>query len=182
MGRRRTERDRTAIESVFGPEGEAARRIRLAILMLSGIIFVGTAGYTTLLGCDLLDALYMTVITVGTIGFEEVSDLDESVAGRLWAVVLIISGVAVLGYAATSLVALAVEGTVRDYFRGRRMRVEIGKLGGHQIICGYGRVGRQVAEEFALDSVPFVVIDQDPRFVEVERLMRGEDPGSDKGV
>ena len=171
MGRRRTERDRIAIESVFGPEGEAARRIRLAILMLSGIIFVGTAGYMTL-GWDLLDALYMTVITVGTIGFEEVRDLDESVAGRLWTIVLIISGVAVLGYATTSLVALAVEGTVRDYFRGRRMRVEIGKLGGHQIICGYGRVGRQVAEEFALDGVPFVVIDQDPRFVE-ECLNRG---------
>ena len=99
-------------------------------------------------------------------------DLDDSVAGRLWTIVLIISGVAVLGYATTSLVALAVEGTVRDYFRSRRMRVEIDKLGDHQIICGYGRVGRQVAEEFALDGVPFVVIDQDPKFVE-ECLSRG---------
>ena len=108
MGKRRTEKDRIAIESVFGPEGEAARRIRLAILMLSGIILVGTAGYISL-GWNLLDALYMTVITVGTIGFEQVRDLDESVAGRLWTIVLTISGVAVLGYAITSLVALAVE-------------------------------------------------------------------------
>ena len=165
MAERRTRRNRIAIESVFGPEGEAAKRIRLAILMLSGIIFVGTAGYMSL-GWDILDALYMTVITVGTIGFEEVRDLDESVAGRLWTIVLIISGVAVLGYATTSLVALAVEGTVRDYFRSRRMRAEIGKLSGHQIICGYGRVGRQVAEEFALDGVLFVVIDQDPDLIE----------------
>lgn len=159
------ERDRSAFEAVFGPEGEAARRIRLAILMLGGIIVVGTIGYLTL-GWSLLDALYMTVITIGTIGFEEVRDLDEDVAGRLWTIVLIISGVAVLGYATTSLVALAVEGTVRDYFRSRRMRAEISKLNGHYILCGYGRVGRQVAAEFALDDVPFVIIEQDPRIVE----------------
>jgi voltage-gated potassium channel len=158
-------RDRGAIEAIFGPEGEAARRIRLAILMLASIIVVGTSGYVVL-GWDFLDALYMTVITIGTIGFEEVRDLDESVAGRLWTIVLIISGVAVLGYATTSLVALAVEGTVRDYFRSRRMRAEISKLHGHHILCGYGRVGRQVAAEFALNSVPFVVVEQDPGTVE----------------
>lgn len=157
--------DRGAFEAVFGPEGEAARRIRLAILMLGGIIVVGTVGYL-ILGWSFIDALYMTVITVGTIGFEEVRDLDESVAGRLWTITLIISGVAVLGYATTSLVALAVEGTVRDYFRSRRMRAEISKLNGHYLLCGYGRVGRQVAAEFALDNVPFVVVEQDPRMVE----------------
>ncbi len=164
-------RDRGAIEAVFGPEGEAARRIRLAILMLAGIIVVGTSGYVVL-GWGFLDALYMTVITVGTIGFEEVRNLDESVAGRLWTIVLIISGVAVLGYATTSLVALAVEGTVRDYFRSRRMRTEISKLHGHHILCGYGRVGRQVAAEFALQDVPFVVVEHEPRTVE-ECLAKG---------
>ncbi|HKH10137.1 MAG TPA: potassium channel protein [Rubrobacter sp.] len=170
MGRRRP-RDWGAFEAVFGPEGEAARRIRLAVLMLLGIIVVGTMGYLVL-GWTFLDALYMTVITVGTVGFEEVRDLDESVAGRLWTIVLIISGVAVLGYATTSLVALAVEGTVRDYFRSRRMRQEIAKLSGHYILCGYGRVGRQVAAEFALDGTPFVVVEQDPRTLE-ECLRRG---------
>ena len=155
----------TALEAVFGPEGEAGRRIRLAILMLSGIIVVGTMGYLSL-GWSFLDAFYMTVITVGTIGFEEVRDLDESVAGRLWTIILIISGVAVLGYATTSLVALAVEGTVRDYFRSRRMRSEIAKLSGHYVLCGYGRVGRQVATEFDHDDGPFVVVDQDLRVVE----------------
>ena len=163
--------DRTAFEAVFGPTGEAVRRIRIAILMLSGIIVVGTIGYVAL-GWSLLDALYMTVITIGTIGFEEVRNLDDDVAGRLWTIVLIISGVAVLGYATTSLVALAVEGTVRDYFRSRRMRGEISKLSGHYILCGYGRVGRQVAAEFALDDVPFVVIEQNPRIAE-ECLQEG---------
>lgn len=182
-GGRRT-RDWSGFEAVFGAEGEAGRRIRLAILMLSGIIVVGTTGYIAL-GWSFLDALYMTVITVGTIGFEEVRDLDESVAGRLWTIVLIISGVAILGYATTSLVALAVEGTVRDYFRSRRMRAEIGKLQGHYILCGYGRVGRQVAAEFALDGVPFVVVEKDPSTVEEclgegYRALFGE--ASDDGV
>lgn len=133
--------------------------------MLSGIIVVGTTGYIAL-GWDFLDALYMTVITVGTIGFEEVNDLDEDPLGRVWTIILIISGVAVLGYATTSLVALAVEGTVRDYFRSRRIRGEISKLDGHYILCGYGRVGRRVAAEFTTDGVPFVVIEQDPRIVD----------------
>ena len=161
----------TALEAVFGPEGEATRRIRLAVLMLSGIIVVGTIGYLAL-GWSFLDALYMTVITVGTVGFEEVNDLDGNAAGRLWTIALIISGVAVLGYATTSLVALAVEGTVRDYFRSRRMRSEISKLSGHYVLCGYGRVGCQVAAEFDRDDVPFVVIEQNPGIVE-ECLNKG---------
>jgi voltage-gated potassium channel len=107
----------------------------------------------------------MPLITVGTIGFEEVRDLDRSVDGRLWIIVLIISGVAVLGYATTSLVALAVEGTVRDYSRSRRMRAEISKLHGHHVLCGYGRVERHLATEFASQGFPFAV-DQDPLIVE----------------
>jgi voltage-gated potassium channel len=79
---------------------------------------------------------------------------------------LIISGVGALGYATTSVVALAVEGTVRGYFRERRMRAEIDKLNAHYVLCGFGRVGRQVAQEFTIDNVPFVVVDQDPAKVE----------------
>ena len=165
MAYRRRRDDWRSFEAILGAEGEAGRRIRLAILMLAGIIVVGTSGYIVL-GWNFMDALYMTVITVGTIGFEEVRNLDESVAGRLWTIVLIISGVAVLGYATTSLVALAVEGTVRNYFRSRRMRAEIAKLHGHYILCGYGRVGRQVATEFTMDGVPFVIVEQDPGTVE----------------
>jgi voltage-gated potassium channel len=67
---------------------------------------------------------------------------------------------------------LAVEGTVRGYFRNRRMRTEIHKLSSHYILCGFGRVGRQVAREFTLEGVPFVVIDQDSQRVE-ECLERG---------
>ena len=149
---------------VFGSRSDAIRRIRRAIGLLAVITVVGTLGYIVLEGWSFIDALYMTVITVGTIGFGEVNTLDTT--GRIWTMVLIISGVGALGYATTSVVALAVEGTVRGYFRERRMRAEIDKLNAHYVLCGFGRVGRQVAQEFTIDNVPFVVVDQDPAKVE----------------
>ena len=150
----------------FEPRGEGAWRVRRAVGLLAIITVVGTLGYIVFEGWSFIDALYMTIITIGTIGFKEVHDLDDNLVGRVWTMVLIISGVGALGYATTSLVALAVEGTVRGYFRERRMRREVGKLNNHYVLCGYGRVGRQVAEEFARDDVPFVVIEQKPETVE----------------
>jgi voltage-gated potassium channel len=149
---------------VFGSRTDAIRRIRRAIGLLAVITVAGTLGYIVLEGWSFIDALYMTIITVGTIGFGEVNTLDTT--GRIWTMALIISGVGALGYATTSVVALAVEGTVRGYFRERRMRAEIDKLNAHYVLCGFGRVGRQVAQEFTIDNVPFVVVDQDPARVE----------------
>jgi voltage-gated potassium channel len=110
------------------------------------------------------DALYMTVITLTTVGYKEVQDLDAT--GRLWTMLLLITGVGTLFYAAVSSVELVVEGTIRGYFGRRRMRTAINKLNAHYILCGYGRVGRQVAREFANDDVPFVIIEQEPATVE----------------
>ena len=115
-------------------------------------------------GWGITDALYMTVITLTTVGYREVRALDAT--GQLWTMLLLITGVGTLFYAAVSSVELVVEGTIRGYFGRRRMESAISKLSGHQILCGYGRVGRQVAAEFASDGVPFVVIDQDPETVE----------------
>jgi voltage-gated potassium channel len=157
-------------EGVFGSRSDAIRRIRRAIGLLAFITVIGTLGYIILEGWSIIDALYMTVITVYTIGFGEVNTLDTT--GRIWTMALIISGVGALGYATTSVVALAIEGTVRGYFRERRMRAEIDKLNAHYVLCGFGRVGHQVAHEFAIDNIPFVVIEQDPVKVE-DCLERG---------
>jgi len=79
--------------------------------------------------------------------------------------VLLVTGVGTPFYAAVSSVELVVEGTIRGYFGRRRMEAAISKLSGHYSLCGYGRVGQQVAREFALDGVPFVIIEQDPETV-----------------
>src|SRR5687767_14467664 len=111
----------------------------------------------------------MTVITLTTVGYREVRLLDTS--GQLWTMVLLITGVGTLFYAAVSSVELVVEGTIRGYFGRRRMEAAISNLNGHQILCGYGRVGRQVAREFATDDVPFVIIEHDPETVETSPLL-----------
>jgi voltage-gated potassium channel len=140
------------------------RRVRNALSALGVITVVGVLGYMFLEGWSLIDALYMTVITLTTVGYREVRDLDTT--GQLWTMALLITGVGTLFYAAVTSVELAVEGAVRGYFERRRMTAEINKLNGHYVLCGFGRVGRQVAREFALEGVPFVVIDNDPDRVE----------------
>jgi voltage-gated potassium channel len=140
------------------------RRVQGAILALVVIATVGVVGYMVFEGFGFTEALYMTAITLTTVGYREVRPLDTS--GQLWTMALLITGVGTLFYAAVSSVELVVEGTVRGYFGRRRMEAAIGKLSGHYILCGYGRVGRQVAREFAADGVPFVLIDHDPATVE----------------
>ncbi len=140
---------------------EAIRRVRRSLLLLLGVTVVGTVGYMLLMGWNLLDALYMTTITIGTIGYEEVRDLSADPVGRLWTMILIIAGVGSLAYTASTVAQFIVEGTIGGYFGRRRMEGKIEKLSGHYILCGYGRVGREIAEEFASGGVEFVVIDQD---------------------
>src|SRR5918994_1621038 len=151
--------DKTSLES-----SEALRRVQGAVLALVVIATVGVLGYMVFEGWSFLDALYMTVITLTTVGYKEVRELDTS--GQLWTLALLITGVGTLFYAAVSFVELVVEGTVRGYFARRRMDATINKLSGHYILCGYGRVGRQVAQEFSDEGVSFVVVDQDPKKVE----------------
>ena len=149
--------------TVYEPRA-ALRRVQGALLALVIIAAAGVFGYMVFEGWGITDALYMTVITLTTVGYREVRALDAT--GQLWTMLLLITGVGTLFYAAVSSVELVVEGTIRGYFRRRRMESATSKLSGHQLLCGYGRVGRQVAAEFASDGVPFVVIDQDPETVE----------------
>ena len=142
----------------------ALRRVQSAVLALVIITAVGIFGYVVFEGWSFTDALYMTVITLTTVGYREVRVLDTS--GQLWTMLLLITGVGTLFYAAVSSVELVVEGTVRGYFGRRRVKATIGRLNGHYILCGYGRVGKQVAREFAADDVPFVVVEQDQDILE----------------
>jgi voltage-gated potassium channel len=162
-------RDRAVSERAVYEPRVALRRIQSALLALGIITVAGVLGYMVFEGWSFIDALYMTVITVTTVGYREVRPLDTS--GQLWTMLLLVTGVGTLFYAAVSSVELVVEGTIRGYFGRRRMEAAIDKLRGHYILCGYGRVGRQVAREFANDGVPFVIVEQDPEIVEecVER-------------
>ena len=156
--------DRSISERTVYEPRVALRRIRGALFALATITVGGVLGYMVFEGWSFTDALYMTVISVTTAGYKEVHPLDTT--GQLWTMALLITGVGTLFYVAVSSVELVVEGAIRGYFGRRRMEAAINKLSGHYILCGYGRVGRQVAYEFAHDDVPFVIVEQDPATVE----------------
>ncbi len=163
-GERRRSNNRDFLEKRSYEPRLALRRVQSAVLALIVITAAGVFGYMVFEGWSFTDAFYMTVITLTTVGYREVRVLDAS--GQLWTMLLLITGVGTLFYAAVSSVELVVEGTVRGYFERRRVKAAIGRLNGHYILCGYGRVGKQVAREFAADDAPFVIVEQDQEILE----------------
>jgi voltage-gated potassium channel len=117
----------------------------------------GTLGYRLIEGWSFLDSLYMTVITLTSVGFREIE--PPSPAGKLFTMMLALAGVGTLFYVATSVIGMVIEGQLRDVLGTRRMRNRIEHLKDHYLLCGFGRVGAEVARVFAERRVPFVVID-----------------------
>jgi voltage-gated potassium channel len=138
---------------------EAWRRLRFGLAALVGIIVAGTVGYTVL-GFPWLDALYQTVTTVTTVGFREVQPLTAG--GQAFTIVLILVGVGTALFTFTQVLEVVVEGHVQKVLGRRRMEREIARMSGHVIVCGFGRVGRNLAQYVSSAGEDVVVIDQDP--------------------
>ena len=121
--------DRGVSERTVYEPRVALRRIRSALMALAVITVVGVLGYMVFEGWSFTDALYMTVISLTTVGYREVRPLDTT--GQLWTMALLITGVGTLFYAAVSSVELVVEGAIRGYFGRRRMEAAINRLQDH---------------------------------------------------
>jgi voltage-gated potassium channel len=132
-------------------------RFLRVIYALLFIIAIGVIGYMIIERWSFVDALYMTVITISTVGYGEVHVL--SAVGKAFSIVLIVAGVGVVMYTATMIVQYLIEGRFFNTRRRRRMQEKISKLKNHFILCGYGRVGREVAYVFEQEETPFIVID-----------------------
>jgi voltage-gated potassium channel len=136
------------------------RNIVFAAIMLALVLSMGTAGYMILEEWNFLDSLYMTVITVTTVGFSEVNPVSDQ--GRILTMTILISGLGVLGYVVGTLTRTLVEGQLLEVMGRKKLERQIQKLKDHYIICGYGRVGRIICEEIKKSKpTPLVVIDQD---------------------
>jgi voltage-gated potassium channel len=138
------------------------RRIQFALLALLGVLVAGSAGYVVL-GFSPLDAVYQTVTTITTVGFREVQPLGT--AGKIFTIVLIITGVGTALYAFGVVLEALVEGHLRQHLERRRMEREIARMSGHAIVCGWGRVGRSVGVHLAGLGTQVVVIDRSPERV-----------------
>jgi voltage-gated potassium channel len=136
---------------------KAFRNLRFIGALLLLVMAVGTAGYHFIEGWPWFDGFYMVVTTLTTIGYQEVHPLSH--AGRVFNVFVILAGVSLLLLGVGALSQALLEFELQSFFGRRRMEREIGRLDGHYIICGMGRVGRSVARELARKPVPFVFIE-----------------------
>jgi voltage-gated potassium channel len=132
-----------------------ARRFVWDLALLLGFVLFGSLGFVLVQKWSFLDALYMTVITLTTVGYGETHPLDA--AGKIYTIILILTGAGVVLYVISDMVEIFL----RLNLGARHMRNKIAKLTGHYVVCGYGRTGQEVIKHFKENKVNFVVIEQD---------------------
>jgi voltage-gated potassium channel len=128
-----------------------------AIIILVVVVLIGILGYTFIEKWTLLEAIYMVITTLFTVGFQEVRPLTS--VGKIFTMFIIVGGVGSAIYAAGQVVEIIVEGEMTGYRKRKTMDKRIKELKQHYIICGFGRVGHEVAQVFLSSHVPYVVID-----------------------
>jgi voltage-gated potassium channel len=146
---------------------EPVRQLQVSIAVFGALIAVGTVGYLLILRVDAIDALYMTVITLTTLGYREVAPMGTG--AKVFTIFLLAVGVVTVAWVIRNF----VEATLGEAFwasvRRRRMKSMVARLAGHYIVCGYGRLGRHIVRDLEARGEPFVVVDWKPD-VEAELL------------
>lgn len=131
-------------------------KIGLAVILL--LVVTGTLGYHFIEGWEIIDCLYMTIITIATVGFKEVGPL--STGGKVFTMGLIVTSLSSLAYVGTSIARFVFDGDLANYIKTYRVDKKIAKLKNHVIIVGFGRNGEQAAIELAENGVEFVIVDK----------------------
>ncbi len=138
----------------------ALKKLQVGLVIILLVILTGTFGYMIIEGWSIFDSFYMTIITISTTGFKELRPL--STAGMVLTVGLIITGVLALAYTGGRGVQVLVESQI---LRRRRMNRKLEAISGHYVICGFGRMGKQIAEHLLHHKLGFVVIENEPNNV-----------------
>ena len=136
------------------------------ILMLSlvfSIILIGVSGFMLIEHYNLLDAFYMTIITIGTVGFREVSPLSD--AGKVFTAILIILSFGSFGYVITTFTKFMVEGVFKNYYKYSKVKNKISKLNGHIVVCGFGHNGTETVRELYEHCKSVVIVEKSPEVV-----------------
>ena len=148
------------------------RRFWILFLLPLALLVIGTLGYWLIEpGYSPFDALYMTVITLTTVGYGEVHEL--STAGRAFTILLLLVGTFTLFYTATEIVRAVVSGEVQHIYGKGLMARNLAALRGHYIVVGYGRMGKHVCREFSRQNKPFVLVEKDAKLLEGFEMEHG---------
>jgi voltage-gated potassium channel len=134
------------------------KRFATPVFMIGGLIIVGSVGYVLIDGFTWLNAFYMTIITVGTVGFEETQPLSN--AGKLFTAFLIMASIGTVAFYITMVTRLLLDGEWRKQYRLFRQSKKLSSMENHVIVCGYGRNGRQACEVLRQNGIPFTVVEQ----------------------
>ena len=139
------------------------RHLIVSILLLIAILMVGTAGYMIIEDWRFLDALYMTIITISTVGYREINQIGDP--GRVFTILLVAVGVGFTLYVAAAVVQFMVEGRMRILLGRRRLDQKINRLKNHYIVCGYGRIGRVICRNLRRKPLDVVAIDKSTELI-----------------
>ena len=161
---------RTPIPERLLSDAGSVARWRRSLFLLVAVVAFGTIGYMLIEGWSFPDALYMTVISVTTAGYKEVHPMSR--AGELFTMVVLTVGVATVLYTFSFLMARLIEGDLESRWVRRRRERMLDELTNHFIVCGFGRMGLIIAQEFVRQGIPFVIIERDP-----DRMQQAIDHG-----
>lgn len=135
------------------------RRIVVLLVLSALLILFGTLGYVAIEQYAILEALYMTIITLSTVGFTEVRPLSEQ--GRMFTMVLILMGAGFIAFNLAYFSQLVLDGNLLELYRRRKLKKQLDQLNDHYIVCGYGQMGQIVVQELQRYDVPVVVVEKD---------------------
>jgi voltage-gated potassium channel len=137
---------------------EALKRALIGLFLLLVVVVIGALGFWYLEGLTLLEAFYMTITTITTVGYGDIT--PQTFQGRIFTIGLILAGVGVALYVLTGIIGSVLEGRLREAFGITKVRRNVAKMKNHKIICGGGRTGSVVADEFSAEGVDFVIIEK----------------------
>ncbi len=137
------------------------------IALLLGVIVMGVVGFSIIEDFTLMESFFMTIITISTVGFQEVHPLSET--GRLFTAFLIIFSLGIFGYVVTTITRFIVDGIFKNYYKDKKVKKRIDRLSNHVVLCGYGRNGKQAAIELAENDESFVIIESDETLIDKVR-------------
>ncbi len=147
---------------------EIKRRLILIVMAVFCVIMIGTIGYYVIYqgNSTFMDCLFMTVISLTTVGYGEITAVTGNVPAEIFTMLLITFGMGIILYGISTLTAIIIEGELSGILRKKKMEKEISKLSNHYIVCGGGETGRPVIAELVMNGEPVVLIEQSEEIIE----------------